>query len=374
MKKGVRLTLAVLMIFSVIGLGIIGCGKEPTPTPTPTPSPSTDLSKEPYFEWKLNMYGGDKPMFHDTLVWWRDEMEKRTEGHFKVEICWGRVLGSSKEVLQLTEAGVSELGYTTLSYYATEFPLGTILQVPFLLPADAYANSKVFEFALLHPEVQKEAAKHNCVVVYTNGIDPYMAMSKHKLNSVEDFKGRTVRASGVMGAMASDLGAVPVYFATDELYEAFQRGMLEIIFGAVGTSVATGITDDMAKVKYLLDYSLGGSSLGMMANRDAWASLPQWIKDIHFEVYEETHQRFADAMDKYLGEMFDDLKAQGVEIYPPTAELEEALFASGTISYDAWLAEAEARGKGAEAKQYLKEVIAYIEEVTGEPFRFYTFE
>jgi len=110
----------------------------------------------------------------------------------------------------------------------------------------------------------------------------------------------------------------------------------------------------------------------MGANKEAWESLPQWIKDIHWEVQEETHQRFADAMDKYLGEMRDDLKKQGMEIYPPSPELEAALISAGTLSYEAWLKECEGLGKGSEAKQLLKDTITFIEELTGEPFPYYS--
>jgi len=371
--KGIWILVSVLVAFGLLMSGF-GCAAPapapaPTPTPAPAPAPAPDLSKEPYYEWKLNMYGKDKPMFHDTLVWWRDEMEKRTEGHFKVEMCWGRILGSSKEVVQLMGANVHELGYYVASYYATELPLGTVLQIPFLLPQDPYQNSRVYEYVCFHPLVQAEAAKLDIVNVYTNGVDPYMAMSVHKLQGPEDFSGRTIRASGTMGAMAKDMGAVTVYFATDELYEAFQRGMLEVIFGAVGTSVSAGLPE---LCEYLLDFSLGGAAICMGANKEAWESLPQWIKDIHWEVQEETHQRFADAMDKYLGEMRDDLKKQGMEIYPPSPELEAALISAGTLSYEAWLKECEGLGKGSEAKQLLKDTITFIEELTGEPFPYYS--
>ncbi len=212
------------------------------------------------------LYGGAKFL--------ADRVSALTNGAFKITPYAGGEIIPPLGVLEGTQTGTIEAGFTAGFYYLGKnqsllFDTG----VPFGLTPRQHTAWMMQGGGL---EILREVYdEFNTVQFPCGNTGAQMGGWFHKpIDSLDDIKGLRIRAAGLTGAIYADLGALPQQIPGSDLYPAMERGALDAV-------EFVGPYDDerlgfhkVAKYYYSPGVLELGASIAFLANKDAYDALP----------------------------------------------------------------------------------------------------
>jgi len=335
------------MLILVMGLGAMGC-----PAPAPAPAPAVPE----VIEWDLSMWGGAGARIWPVHPWWVDEIEKRTEGRFKITTHLGGALAPSKEQLDGLKAGLYDMCHWATAYHPGKNPLGSFFDLPALIPLDVKEISQLELAFQEHPDAKKEMLdRWNAVYIgLAHTRPPYTFLGGTPVRSLADFEGQRMRVSGLTAKLIEQFGGVGLLIPAPEVYEAIQKGTLDQAFFAPASHTAYKI-DEVAKY-YTYNLGLGsGMAWFLCANKASWDALPEDIKAIHLELAEELMlERLPGEVAKKLEEIHADWKSRGIEFIDFPDEDRAKIAAGAEVGWYEYADEVDAKGlPGTEMLQFL---------------------
>lgn len=213
-----------------------------------------------------------------TTQWFADELERRTDGEYKVRIHWGGSVAGPTEIPTAIENGTGDMGDVITPYFPDLLPINNAIS--FHVPQP---NSSV-ELGLLMtywhetiPAFAEELAKYNMIAVGMRPLESYGVLCTKPVRSVEEFKGLRMRSYGfAIPAVVEALGAVPVAMSTNDTYEGLSRGIIDC--SPIGPTLARGWNFDEV-AKYYIDVPLGASWGHLITmNKAKFDSLPENVQ------------------------------------------------------------------------------------------------
>jgi TRAP-type C4-dicarboxylate transport system substrate-binding protein len=168
---------------------------------------------------------------------------------------------------------------------------------------------------------------------------------------------------------AKELGMVPVNVHIFDWYEALQKGMADLIL-MHPSAIRSFKFYEVGS--YIIDIPMSGGGHMNLVNKDKWNSLPQYIKDIWQELipyHDEYFIKYTVANEVYSREF---LEAEGIEFVKFPPEEEAKLFAATAPVWGEWIKEEEGYPGGKQAREFLRDQIAFRDKVTGKPFTLYS--
>lgn len=175
-------------------------------------------------------YGNSQPetsIRSKSMMFFEEELEKRSEGRIEVENYFGAVLGNEREMMDQVTSGL--LQGTRGGFFADASGAFNIFQLPFLVAN--WDEMQCLVASDFTKGVQATAAENGYHVpatgisqgfrAYTNNVQP--------INSVDDLKGLRIREpqSDLMIATGTAIGSVPVAMPFSEAYQAFKQGVID---------------------------------------------------------------------------------------------------------------------------------------------------
>ena len=108
---------------------------------------------------------------------------------------------------------------------------------------------------------------------------PTYVLTKEPINSLDDLKGKKIRAPGMYGTFFRNLGAAPVNMAYGEVYTGLATG---VIWGVDAMNILDhqgGKFHEIAKYLYPLPIT-GSQTFPILVNLEAWNNLPKDLQAI----------------------------------------------------------------------------------------------
>lgn len=156
------------------------------------------------------------------------EVEKRTQGRYKIETFYAGSLGGERESVEAVQLGTQALTMTSTGPLPNFVPELRMLDVPFLFRDKTHARA-----VLAGPIGQELLAKFEpkgfkALAWAENGVR-HITNSKRPINTPEDLKGLKLRTmeNSVHIAAFKDLGALPTPMPYVELFTALQQGTVD---------------------------------------------------------------------------------------------------------------------------------------------------
>ncbi|MGZ5179222.1 MAG: sialic acid TRAP transporter substrate-binding protein SiaP [Ramlibacter sp.] len=174
-----------------------------------------------------HVYETSEP-FHKWSVWAGDEIKKRTNGRYEVQVFPASTLGKEADINQGLQLGTVDIVLTGASFAARSYPPLAISYFPFVF-RDAehqfkYAKSDVFKE--LAANYDKASGNHITAMTYYGARH---VTSNRPIVKPEDMKGLKIRVPDAPAYLAfpKALGANPTPIAFAEVYLALQNGTVE---------------------------------------------------------------------------------------------------------------------------------------------------
>lgn len=299
------------------------------------------ISADKKIVWNFSLWGGPRTATSQVHTW-AEEMEKKTEGRWKIKLHYGAVLAPPKEQLEGLKAGLFQACCIFTQLHPGKLPLHTVPDLPFISPEKFIDSTQLLIELWKHPALRKELLKWNAVPLLPHANPPYVIISNKPVRTVADLNGLRIRVGGEFGSLLKQFGAVPSIVPAPAIYESLQRGVVD----AVASVWTAGMGD--YKMHEVTKYAIPSLSLGtnffyFIANKDAWDALPEEFKDYSLEFYHNAPYLWAREYKKKDAKYLPMFKKRLEFIDFPASE-KAKLIAKAEEVYQRWAEDKEKKG------------------------------
>ena len=317
MKKSIICTMLILCLL------LVSCGSSSTAQGTASgkANPSTETTY-----WKMGMTATAAPVevseqfpnglrhpFYQYMEFIDDEMNKETDGKYRVEYYMGAQLGNEGEVLENIMNGTYKAGIIATSYLGHYVDNFNALDFPFLY--DDYDHIfRVFGSDYVAEMMSQVEEESNCVSLSMGIVGAlHLSNNKRPIKTLNDVKGLKIRVADSLVHLRTieSMGAQAMPANWAEVYTGFQQGTFD------GTnSLAWGYYS--AKLyevqKYLTECYMIYATESFIMNKDYFYGLPA---EDQAAIRKASKQAEARHLDDYIAQdvfAFEELKKNGMEI------------------------------------------------------------
>jgi TRAP-type C4-dicarboxylate transport system substrate-binding protein len=246
------------------------------------------------------------------------------------------------------QGGQAQAGEILLANFQNEWQIFGIDGLPFL--ADSYDTSMKL-YRAQKPALEKKLAEQGMQLLYAVAWPPQGIYAKKPINSAADLKGIKWRAYSPSTARIAELvGAQPVTVQAAEFSQALATGVVE----STMTSGATGVDSKLFEhLKYYYDAQAWLPKNAVIVNKAAFEALDAATKQALQKAAADAEMRGWAASKNVNTKTLETLKANGMQIAPPSAQLKADMKKIGDVMLKEWLEKAGPEGK-AIVDAYLK--------------------
>ena len=234
--------------------------------------------------WNLAAAGSDSPKFNlrmqtpfpppvtnEDYVIFADKVNKMTNGQITIKYFPGGSLVPTKEILNAVRTGTLDMGVVPEGYFYQDVPVSEVANgLPFSFRNLEEARYFMFSGGFL--ELLREGYAKQNVYVIPHNTYPIGLMSKMPLTRVEDFKGKKIRAFGVMAAWLGKMGASTTFIPGGELYTALATGVVDgAHWGDAGASYSMKFQEVLKN--YMVPEPIPATWNSLIINMDLWKKM-----------------------------------------------------------------------------------------------------
>ncbi|HEX9720791.1 MAG TPA: TRAP transporter substrate-binding protein, partial [Ramlibacter sp.] len=269
-----------------------------------------------------------------------NDVDKATGGKLKITVHPNASLFKAPEIKRAVQGGQAQAGEVLLVNFQNEWPIYGADGLPFL--ADSY-DSALKLYKAQRPMLEKKLAGDGIMLLYTVAWPPQGIYSKKPLASAADLKGIKWRAySPATSRIAELVGAQPVTVQAAEVSQAFATGVAESMMSSGSTGWDSKLYEH---VKYWYDTQAWLPKNAVLVNKKAFDALDKPTQDAVLKAGAAAEERGWAASKRANLETLEKLKANGMQILPPSPQLKADMKKVGDTMLKEWLDKAGPEGK-----------------------------
>lgn len=276
---------------------------------------------------------------------WFEMVERESNGKIKIKPFYSGVLHAPKDGFKAAVNDITDFTPAYTSYQPGSFHLPHVMELPFAFPSAAVAVKVAEE---LYPKYfKKEYEAMGVYLANYNGTSSYNIFTKKPVTTLEQLKGMKIRSSGGQATeILQALGTVPVSMPTPEMYQAFQRGVVDGV--ALYNTAAVGFRINELATS-MTELRLFNFSSAWAFNRKTWDAMPPEVKRFMYNMQRRLAMMYGieyDRQDSISRQKFID---QGIQIVAPSPKEMERWKAAVEPLWTRFIEENEAKGRPARA-------------------------
>ncbi|MEN9416962.1 MAG: putative periplasmic component [Pseudomonadota bacterium] len=279
--------------------------------------------------------------FHSVnLQQFADDIDKATGGKLKITVHANASLFKAPDIKRAVQTGQAQIGEVLLVNFQNEWQIFGADGIPFL--ADSYDEAMKL-WRVQKPMMDKKLAEQGMMVLYAVPWPPQGIYVKKPINSAADLKGVKWRAYSPSTARIAELvGAQPVTVQAAELGQAMATGVVESYM----SSGSTGFdTKTFEHIKYWYDTQAWLPKNAVLVNKRAFDALDKATQDAVMKAAADAEVRGLAASKRTNTDSLDKLRANGMQILQPSAQLKADMKKVGDVMIKEWLDKAGPEGK-----------------------------
>lgn len=185
---------------------------------------------------RLSLQVSAKHPIGANIVFFKEQVEKASDGKLKIEIYDSAQLYRGNEIPQAVGSGAIDMGLVLIDEYAGTIPAVGLFSVAFLFPSYEVLGKAADPTSPVRQEIDELIRKTGTRVMWWQDYGPIQLLSKgDPISEPAQMKGKKVRVLGKpSGDFINALGGIPVKIGGSEQFIAYQRGTVDI--GMTGTT------------------------------------------------------------------------------------------------------------------------------------------
>ncbi|HVZ42170.1 MAG TPA: TRAP transporter substrate-binding protein [Ramlibacter sp.] len=279
--------------------------------------------------------------FHtENLVQFASDVDKATGGKLKITVHANASLFKAPEIKRAVQGGQAQIGEILLVNFENEWKIFGADGIPFL--ADSYDESMKL-YKAQKPLLDKKLGEQGMMLLYAVPWPPQGIYTKRTLNSAADMKGLKWRAYSPATARIAELvGAQPVTVQAAELSQAMATGVVDSYMSSGSTGYDTKTYEH---IKNWYDTQAWLPKNAVIVNKAAFDALDKAAQAAVLKAGAEAEARGWVMSKKVNTDMIDKLKANGMNIITPSAQLKTDMKKVGDTMLKEWLEKAGPEGQ-----------------------------
>ena len=181
----------------------------------------------PKLKWDVSLWGKPRAgtVIADALA---AAISEKTGGNWQLVLHYGEALSKARENLDGLAIGAFEAAMFCNFYHPRKTPALMSLTLPFLPMRDWQENRRIRDAVYAHPAVVKEVGRWQAMLYASSFLPQYEFLGRGEPpQTLDDWKGLTVRAGGGLGQAMQRLGATPASSTATEVYTGVQQGTMD---------------------------------------------------------------------------------------------------------------------------------------------------
>jgi TRAP-type transport system periplasmic protein len=279
--------------------------------------------------------------FHsENLEVFAKDVDRLSNGKLKITVHPNAALFKAPEIKRAVQGGQAQIGEILLVNFQNEWQLFGADGIPFL--ADSYDDAAKL-WRVQKPMLDKKLGEQGMMVLYAVAWPPQGIYTKRALNSAADMKGLKWRAYSPATARIAELvGAQPVTVQAAELSQAMATGVVDSYMSSGSTGFDTKTYEH---IKNWYDTQAWLPKNAVIVNRAAFNALDKPTQDALMKAAADAETRGWAASRKTNTEVLEKLKANGMQIIAPSAQLKADMKKVGDQMLKEWLEKAGPEGQ-----------------------------
>jgi len=313
MEEKMKKTLTTVVCVLLMALALVSCSKKEEA------SAATTSTAAPVEKNVTLVYAEVNPL--DTIVgqtatYFKEQVERLSEGTVKIDVQASGVLGSENDVLDSMIGGGTSIDISRISAFAlTSYGAkkSMLLSIPFTFESREhfwnFANSDLAPEFLNEP--QEIGLPLRGICYGEEGFRHFFTVKP--VTGLKDFKGMKLRVSNdpVMTGMVRGLGANATVVSFGELYSALQTGVVDGAEQPIANYKSNAFPE-VANTLVLDGHTLGAIQIVITDN--AWAKLSERQQQAIMEAGRLTQDFNAQLSEAEENKVLDQLRAEGCNI------------------------------------------------------------
>ncbi|MBN7803886.1 sialic acid TRAP transporter substrate-binding protein SiaP [Agrobacterium rosae] len=263
--------------------------------------------------------------FHTESVWAAKEIEKRTEGRYKIDVFPASQLGKEADINQGLKLGTVDIIISGSSFAARDFkPIG-VTYFPYIFrdPGHLIAYTKSDVFKRL---AKGYADKTGNIIAAVSYYGTRHTTSNRPIEKCADLAGVKMRVPDVPAylAMPRACGANTTPIAFAEVYLALQNGTVDAQENPLTTIEAKKffeVQKSIVLTGHIVDH------LNTLISKSRWASLSDEDKKIFVDVMQEAATKTTKIIEERENALVDEFKKRGLTV----TEVDKADFEKNVV-------------------------------------------
>lgn len=268
------------------------------------------------------------------------DVEAATQGKLKITPHFGASLFKMPEIKRAVQTGNAQMGEFFMVSFQNESQIFGVDGLPFLVGGydDAF---KLYQAQ--KPALQKLLDKQGQVLLYAVAWPPQGIYTKKPINSAADLKGMKWRVYSPTTARIGELvGAQPATIQEAELSQALATGVVEGLI----TSSATGADNKLFEhLKHYYNVQAWIPKNAVTVSKKAFNALSKAEQDAVLKAAAAAEERGWKESREVDARSIATLKAGGMSVEEPSAQLKADLAKVGDVVIKEWIEKAGAEGK-----------------------------
>jgi tripartite ATP-independent transporter DctP family solute receptor len=271
---------------------------------------SGDVHAQTKLKW-AHVYETSEP-YHKWAVWAGEELKKRSNGKYEIQVFPASSLGKETEINQGLQLGTVDMIYTGASFAARSFPRLAVSYYPFTFrDADhviKYSKSNVFKELT---DGYKKATGNTVTALTYYGVRH--STSNKLFKNCDEMKGLKMRVPDAPAytALPRACGANPTPIAFAEVYLALQNGTVDAQENPLPTIEAKKFFEVQKHI--ILTGHIADALLTIVAP-STLAKMSAAEQKILADITQEAAEKATQEIRKREGELVDEFKKKGINV------------------------------------------------------------
>jgi TRAP-type C4-dicarboxylate transport system substrate-binding protein len=320
-------------------------------------------SEEKSIKWRLSDCAPVVSLIHKHVENMAIDVRNRTNGKFNITVYPAGALFNTFENFDAVAKGAVEMICSCGWYHGGKMPEAMVeagLPMSYTGPGFTMQGSdRAYEFFYDFKggefmKILRQAYDEKGVyLVAPMATGCYTFLTKFPVKTLDDFKGKKIRAVGLWSKLVQNMGAAPVTIEPGEAYLALQRGTVDGIIYLV-------FSLDVYKYKEVVNYVIVPPPMAtaldaFYVNKKAWEALPADMKKILTDCAKENARHYTEASLKEELDTLKNAEKSGVKVNKLSDAEMEKLLGMALPIWDEFAKKSERTGKLVElVKEFYK--------------------
>ncbi|MEX1058604.1 MAG: TRAP transporter substrate-binding protein [Natronospirillum sp.] len=290
--------------------------------------------------WDLATGYGDGVHHTINIQQFADDLQERTNGDLSITVHSGASLFPQGEIHRAVRTGQAQAGEILMANLGNSNPLFEIDNIPFL--ASDFDSAETL-WHVTRDAVDAHLDSEGMKLLFAVPWPPQGIYSQQAVSGLNDLRGARMRAYSPMTTqLAVQFQAAPTTVQTPEIPQAFSTGMIDSMI----TSPATGVSSQAWDfVDHYTDVQAWIPKNMVFVNKRAFERLSPELQDLVMAAAADAEARGWEMAIQETEDATARLRAEGMTVNAPSAELRSALEEVGQEMAAIWAANSGTEGQ-----------------------------